>query len=118
MDSEVQGGANLVVYRSMVRNLVACAEFEQWCQTLNLVPASEEVDEWEHRQSHSRINAVQSIQTEMAEVAALAGLVAHGLFDGACEDGSHSELYQHIAVAAVQAAVIRLVDQGKLKVVS
>lgn len=72
----------------------------------------------EHLQSHKRINLVQPIQNDMVETAALAGLVAHGIFSSFSWDGADEPvLFQHIARAVVLMTVIRLVDQGKLKVV-
>jgi hypothetical protein len=117
MEPHVQEYRRLITYRGMVRDLVACPQFPEWCHTLDLTPSSPDVDEREHLESHGRINAVGEIATDIAETAAIAGNVVHNLFMAGNNDGTEDlGLYQAIASAAVHASVAHLVDIGKLKV--
>ncbi|MEV6310017.1 hypothetical protein AB0M10_15630 [Streptomyces sp. NPDC051840] len=43
------------ILRGMLRDIVACSDYDEVCQTLGLIPASPEVEKAEHHQSHVRV---------------------------------------------------------------
>lgn len=120
MEPEVQDESHLIAYRDMVRDLVVCRDFNEWCNILGLTPSSPDVDDREHRESHLRLQAVQTIAPDVAQVSALAGNVVHNLFTAYCEDSERARedfpLYMAIATQVAHACVVYLVDKGKLKI--
>ncbi|MFI9271842.1 hypothetical protein ACIGXM_14145 [Kitasatospora sp. NPDC052896] len=116
MDLEFSDSAYHRAFRDMVRDVVACSDFPRFCNSLGLVPSSEEVDDREHRDSHKRIDRVQPILDEITATAVLAADTVHALFTGSCEDDDEMDVYVAISRICVTGAIIRLIDQGKLQV--
>lgn len=116
MEPGVQEFEKLIAYRDMVRDLVPCDQFGSVCTTLGLMPSSQDVDEREHRSSHRRIEKIAPLSPHITETSTLAGEVVHNLFTSQTVDCDDLPTYIAIATAAVYGSILRLVDQGKLKI--
>jgi hypothetical protein len=118
MGSEISPSAYGIEFRDMVRNLASCHDYYVISEKLGLVPSSPDVDDREHRDAHTRYEAVLPILDELTQSAALAGDVIHALCTGSRSDEGDLAVYEAIANACVVGAVIRLIDKGQLRVVA
>jgi hypothetical protein len=117
-------------YRDMVRDLVACSDFSEFCLRLGLVPSGPDVDLLEHRRHHARVAAIQPIVPAMNDAAALAARVIHDIFhsvpsdendepdEDEDDDAEECDTSQVLAISqlAATATILHLVAQGKLAV--
>ncbi|MEU1816061.1 hypothetical protein ABZ543_12820 [Streptomyces roseifaciens] len=106
------------VFRGMLRDIVACADYPQVCQRLGLVPASDDVDRMEHYQSHQRLIDYLDVAEPAICHAAVAADVLYSLThlaDGDSDDAER-ELFHFIARSATSAVIAHLLHIGVLAV--
>lgn len=105
--------ARLTRARGMLRDMVHCQDFPEISARLGFIPASDDVEDVEHRESHFRCEALLPIVPDILHAATDAGELLNALSDGTpetCEDTVDAARRVSIAVIA------RLVDSGALEV--
>ncbi|WP_156178886.1 hypothetical protein [Saccharothrix sp. ST-888] len=116
MDAEFPSAAYAMAFRGMLRDVVACHEFATVCQHLDIVPPSEDVDAYEHWDSHARVDAVRPVLSEIMATSDLAADVVHAISTGSRTDEGQLPDITALARACVTGTIIRLVAQGTLQV--
>ena len=110
------------IFRGMLRDVVACSDFDEVCRLLGLVPASPEVDRIEHYQSHMRIEKLNQVADEVFARTDIAAdmLVRLTRLNREVDDDEDDEderaMYAVISRTAVGAVLGHLLDQGILEV--
>ncbi|WP_274032493.1 hypothetical protein [Streptomyces sp. MMBL 11-1] len=108
------------LFRGMLRDIVACSDYQEVCRKLGLVPASPDVDRIEHLLSHTRIEEFNRLATDAFRHADVAALVLYRLSRIHDEDDADSEverqMFQAISRTAVATVVAHLLEKGRLGV--
>lgn len=109
-----------VVFRGMLRDIVACDDFSDACRMLGLIPSSPDVDEVEHLQSHQRLELFGDVADEALAHAEIAGDVLYRVICAHHDCAGHSEqakaMYQFICRTAVATVTAHLLEDGTLAV--
>jgi hypothetical protein len=100
--------------REMLRDMVHCHDFPELSQRLGFVPASEDVEEIEHRESHFRCEALFPILPDIFHAATEAG----ALLSAMSEENTPEYCEENVDAArrVCVAVIARLVDDGALEV--
>lgn len=108
------------IFRGMLRDVVACSDYDEVCQLLGLVPAGPDVDEIEHYQSHARIEKFMPVAEEALSHADVAARVLHRLTRmGECaENGDERSLamFHFVTRTACTAVIAHLLQKGILEI--
>lgn len=100
--------------REILRDMVDCKDFHELAERLGFVPASGEVEEMEHRESHLRCDALAPVMHDLLMAASVAGALLTDLAEGTPEACESTMGAAHRVALAV---VAHLVDRGLLEVV-
>ncbi|MEU3979603.1 hypothetical protein AB0465_18070 [Streptomyces griseoviridis] len=108
------------VFRGMLRDIVACRDFDEVCLMLGLVPAGPDVDEVEHIQSHQRIEQFMPVAYEALSHADVAANVlcrlTHLSGDGRDIDERSMAMFNFVSRTACTAVISHLLENGTLKI--
>ncbi|MFF8283367.1 hypothetical protein ACF06W_11660 [Streptomyces albus] len=108
------------VFRAMLRDVVACSDYHEVCHLLGLVPASPDVDEVEHDQSHARIAGFMPVAAQTLLHADIASSVLYRLIqldDSDEEDEPYARaVLDVIARTACSTVISHLLEQGTLEI--
>ncbi|MFD9815104.1 hypothetical protein [Streptomyces sp. NPDC059080] len=107
------------IFRGMLRDVVACSDYDEVCQMLDLVPAGPEVDEVEHLQSHTRIEQFMPIAREALSHADVAAQVLYQLTRlGEEEEGDERSraMFHFVTRIACTAVICHLLQNGTLEI--
>ncbi|MFC9505375.1 hypothetical protein [Streptomyces sp. NPDC057002] len=111
-----------VLFRGMLRDIVACHDYHEVCRLLGLVPAGPDVEDIEHRQSHMRIDQFGEVADEALSHADVAAEVIYKLthiFSDEEEDEDCARaraMYHLVSRTAVATVVAHLLENGTLGV--
>ncbi|MGW1180114.1 hypothetical protein ACWD7Y_04260 [Streptomyces drozdowiczii] len=109
------------LFRGMLRDIVACSDYDEVCLLLGLVPAGPDVDEIEHLQSHSRIAQFIPVARQALDHADVAANVlcrlTHLNADGEeTTDERALAMFLFVARAASTAVISHLLESGTLEI--
>lgn len=110
------------LFRGMLRDIVACSDYQEVCRLLNLVPAGPDVDEIEHQQSHYRLGEFGQVSQEALVHADVAAEVLYKLMHLGKEtpqdpdDDRSRQMFHLIARTSVSTVVAHLLEKGHLGV--
>ncbi|MFJ3271034.1 hypothetical protein [Streptomyces sp. NPDC086776] len=109
-----------VIFRGMLRDVVACSDFDDVCRLLELVPAGPDVDEIEHYQSHARIEEFMPVAVEALTHADVAADVLYRLTRlGEHEEGPDERaqaMFLFVTRTACTAVIAHLLQKGTLEI--
>lgn len=110
------------LFRGMLRDIVACSDYNEVCRMLGLVPAGPDVDRIEHYQSHLRIEEFNRMAGDAFRHADVAAQVLYRLsriHDDDDDGDAHEmerQMFQAISRTAVATVVAHLLEKGRLGV--
>ncbi|WP_369042204.1 hypothetical protein [Streptomyces sp. Midd1] len=108
------------ILRGMLRDVVACSEYDELCRRLGLVPAGPEVDRIEHYNSHMRIERFNEVAHEVFAHADIAAEMLCKLSrltrDDDEDDDAERAMYSVVSRAAVATVIGHLLEKGTLGV--
>ncbi|MEW1922293.1 hypothetical protein [Streptomyces sp. NPDC088360] len=108
------------VFRGMLRDIIACRDYDEVCQILGLVPAGPDVDEVEHLQSHTRIEQFLPVAVEALTHADVAAEVLYHLTHlSECEqepDERSQAMFTFVARTACTIVISHLLENGTLEI--
>lgn len=108
------------IFRGMLRDVVACSDYDEVCRMLGMVPAGPDVDRIEHYQSHMRIEEFNKVADEVLPHADIAGDVLYRLVrlnrDEDDEDETERTMFAVLSRTAVATVIGHLLEKGTLGV--
>ncbi|MEU9050192.1 hypothetical protein AB0D37_07265 [Streptomyces sp. NPDC048384] len=108
------------LFRGMLRDIVACSDFDEVCLLLGLVPAGPDVDKVEHLHSHDRIERFLPVAAEAlwhADVAANVLCRLTHLRDGGQDIDEHTKaMFLFVSRTASTAVIAHLLENGTLEI--
>lgn len=108
------------IFRGMLRDIVACSDYDDVCLLLGLVPAGPEVDEVEHLASHYRIERFMPVAAEALNHADVAANVLCRLTrlsgDEREVDEDSLAMFNFVTRAACTAVISQLLESGALEI--
>jgi len=108
-----------LVARNMLRDLTPCDDFDETARRVGFIPASSDVDQIEHHQSHIRCSAVEPLSEVIADLSTTCGRLTAALCTPDDSGPLPEEAVDHfvkVSHFAAFAVIMQLVDHGYLKV--
>lgn len=109
--------SDLAAARRVLRDIATCSEYPQVSQSLGLIPASADVEEREHKDSHVRKEIVFPLFEEIVTHAAFLGDVIYAVSGGDDQPIVSRELFRGVAQRAALGILCHLVDRGLVEIV-
>ena len=108
------------IFRQMLRDIVACSDFDEVCLLLGMVPAGPDVDEVEHLHSHTRIERFLAVAAETLSHADVAANVLYRLTHlseaGQQIDERSKAMFHFVTRTACTAVIAHLLEKGTLEI--
>lgn len=110
------------ILRGMLRDIVACSDYDEVCRKLGMVPAGPDVDRQEHLQSHMRIEELNRVADEVFAHADIAADVLYQLVrlnrecDHEEEDEAEAAMFAVVSRTAAATVITHLLENGTLGV--
>jgi hypothetical protein len=110
------------ILRGMLRDVVACSDYDTVCRMLGMVPAGPDVDRIEHYKSHERIEEFNRVADDVFAHADIAAELLYKLVrlnrdeDDDEEDDSEHAMFTVVSRTAVATVIGHLLEKGTLGV--